>query len=194
MTYFLAAAAASGIFILAGWRGKSAEGLVTVQGRHGLPIDPQLIDPLHGTETDAGAVSPCADVGATMRLALKRLGPIMGRHSMQAEFAMPSGLLVRMRGGPLADLLDELLTAAIHSAPASRLLLTATTHGDRVYVGITDDMPGADPAIRLQSVRSLTQRVAMRGGTLDVNVCPAEGTTMTLRLAAATGAGKDGED
>jgi hypothetical protein len=45
-------------------------------------------------------------------------------------------------------------------------------------------MPGADAAVRRAGVRGLMERVAMRGGALDVDVRPAEGTTMTLRLPA----------
>ena len=46
-------------------------------------------------------------------------------------------------------------------------------------------MPGADPAMRQAMLRSQMERAALRGGTLDVEVRPAEGTTITLRLAAA---------
>jgi glucose-6-phosphate-specific signal transduction histidine kinase len=114
----------------------------------------------------------------------------MASQSVQADIAVPFGLSVRMRSAALADLLEDLLAAAIHSAPASRLLMTAATHGDYVHIGITDDMPGADPAVRQGSVRGLMERVALRGGALDINVRVNEGTTMTLRLAAAGEKGK----
>jgi hypothetical protein len=187
MAYFLVALLASGIFIAAGWRNHARRSVVAAAGRHGLPTDP-----LWGEEDiDINASRDDADVGAAMRLALKRLAPLLASQSVLAEVAITSGLSVRMRGAPLVDLLEELLTAAIQSAPASRLLLTAARHGDRVYVGITDDMPGVDSAARLGSVRGLKERVALRGGALDVNVRPAEGTTMTLRLAAVTDDGMD---
>lgn len=182
MTYFLAAVAASGIFVVAGWRSKQAKGLAAARSWHGLPIDP-----LWGEEeTYVDASDVRADVGAAIRLVLKRLAPVMARQSVQADIACPSGLLVRMKSTVLADLLEELLAAAVHNAPASRLLMTAATHGDRIHVGVTDDMPGADLAVRQGSVRGLMERVAMRGGALDLNVRPDEGTTMVLRLAAAT--------
>jgi hypothetical protein len=180
MAYFLAAVAASCIFIVAGWRSRQACGQAVAPGRYGLAVDPLWGD----TEIDVD--SPQADIAAAVRLALKRLAPVMANQSVQAEVAAQSGLRVRMRGAALTDLLEELLTASIHGAPASRLLLTATTRGDRVYVAVTDDMPNADPAVRLGSVRGLIERIALRGGALDVAVRPAEGTTMTLRLAAAT--------
>lgn len=186
--YFLAAVAASGIFVAAGWRSKHSRNMAGVHGRHGLPFDPLWGD------ADTAASEAHADVDTAIRLVLERLAPMMASRSVQADIASPSGLLVCMRSAALADLLEELLAAAIHGAPASRLLLTAEAFGDRVNVNVTDDMPGADLALRQGSVRGLTERVAMRGGALDVNVCPAEGTTMTLRLAAATTERPDAKD
>ena len=180
MMYLVAAVAASGIFVAAGWRSKRARNLAA-HNREGLPVDP-----LWGEDTiDVDASDAQADVGFAIRLALKRLAPVMASQDVQAEIASPSGLFVRMKSAALADLLEELLAVAIHSAPACRLLITATTHGDRIYIGMTDDMPGADPEVRQESIRGLTERIAMRGGALDINFRPTEGTTMTLRLAAA---------
>jgi hypothetical protein len=119
------------------------------------------------------------------------LVPVMATQSVKVDVAAPSGLLGRMRGAVLADLLEELLAAAIHGAPGGRLLLTAAPHGDHIHVGITDDVPGADPAIRAAGVRGVMERVALRGGSLDIHVRPAEGTTMTLRFAAAIEALQD---
>jgi hypothetical protein len=190
MMYFLAAVAACGIFVVAGWRSKHARGSAVAVAGHGLPVDPLWGE----AETATDASEAQADVGAAIRLVLKRLAPMMARQSVQAEIASSSGLRVRMRSAALVELLEEMLSAAIHGAPACRLLLTATTRGDGIDVGITDDMPGADPAVRLGSVRGLMERVAMRGGVLDVNVRPAEGTTMTLRLAAAAEERQDHAD
>jgi hypothetical protein len=182
ITYFLAALAASGIFIAAGWRSKQAVGLGSAYGGNVLPVDPLWEE----AEIDLASSHPQTDIAAAMRLALKRLAPVMANHAMHADVAAPSGLIVRMRGAALADLLEDFVAAAIHAAPASRLLLTAAANGDRTYVSVTDDVPGADPAVRAGSVRSLTERVALRGGALDIDVRPAEGTTMTLRLSAVT--------
>jgi hypothetical protein len=187
MTYFLAALAASGFVIAAGWRSRRARGLAVVRDRNEIPNDPLWGDP----EIDAGASESPADVGAAIRLALKRMAPVITAQSVKVDVAAPSGLLGRMRGAALADLLEELLTAAIHGAPAGRLLLTAAAHGDRIHVGVTDDVPGADPAVRAAGIRGMKDRVALRGGSLDINVRPAEGTTVTLRFAAADKAWQD---
>jgi len=178
--YLVAAAVASGLVVAAGWRSRGPRGMAVVQDRVGLPNDPLWGDP----EIDLSAPEASADVGGAIRLALKRLAPVMASQFVKVDVAVPSGLLGRMRGAALADLLEELLTAAVHGAPASRLLLTAVAHGPRIHVSVTDDMPGADPAVRTADVRGLMERVALRGGTLDVDVRPSEGTTMTLRIAA----------
>ena len=144
-----------------------------------------MADPLWGeSEIDLTETRSQADAGAAIRLALKRLSPVLTSQSVQADVAAPSGLLVQMRAAALADLLEELLASAVHSAPASRMLLTAAAQGDHVEIGITDDMPGADLSVRTASLRGLMARVAMQGGILDVGVRCTEGTTITLRLAA----------
>jgi len=182
MTYLFAAAAASGIFVVAGWRSKPTKGLAATRNWQGLPRDPLWGD----DDAHITALDGQADVGSAIRLVLKRLSPVMASHSVKADIACPASLLVRMKTTVLVEILEELLAATIHNAPASQLLLTATTHGDRIHVGITDDMPGASPAVRQGALRGLIERIAMRGASLDIAVRPAEGTTVTLRLAAVT--------
>ena len=178
LIYFLSATAASGIFAAAGWRGSRSRGMTSAQNRNALPAQALWDHPA------SDLTASQADVGIAIGLAMKRLASVMANHAVQTEVAVPPGLLIRMRAPLLADLLEELLTAAIHAAPASRLLLTAVHRGDRIYVTVTDDMPGADPVVRTGSVRGLTERVAMRGGALDIDVSPMEGTSITLRFAA----------
>ena len=173
---------ASGIFIAAGWRSKPTPAMASARG---------MPDGLwNEAELDLSATQPRTDVSAAIRLALKRLTPMLLSQSVHAEIATPPDLSVRMRGAALTDMLEELLAAAIVGAPTSHLLLTATRHGDGIYVGITDDMPSADIAVRMGSLRGLMQRVAMRGCTLNINVRHNEDATMSLRLPAATEHGK----
>jgi len=181
LAYFVVAVVASGIFLVAGWRSKQAHGFTAARVGHGLPLDPLWDE----AEVDLSEPHTQADAGAALRLALKRLGPVMANHSVQAEVAAAFGLRVRMRVAVLADLLEEMLAATIHAAPASRILLTAAPQGEHVIICVTDDSPHADEDVRRAGVRGLMERVAMRGGALDVQVRPNEGTTMTLRLSAA---------
>ena len=180
MVYFIVAAVASGVFLVAGWRSKQWHGDTALRFGHGLPHDPLW----HDADVNLSDTPTYADAGAALRLALKRLGPVMASRSVKAEVAAAYGLRVRMRSGALADLLEEMLAAAIHAAPASRILLTATAQGDNVVISITDDQPNAALDVRRASVRTLMQRVSLRGGSLNIDVRPQEGTTMTLVLAA----------
>jgi hypothetical protein len=180
LTYFVGAAAASVVFLVAGWRSKQAQGFTSARSGQALPYDPLWNE----ADIDPSESKPQADAGAALRLALKRLAPVMANRSVQADVAASFGLLVRMRAAALADLLEEMLAAAVHAAPASRILLTAGAQGGSIAICITDDIPNADPHVRKACVRGLMERVAMRGGALDVHVRPDEGTTMTLRLSS----------
>ena len=93
--------------------------------------------------SDTASTQSLGDVAQSTHIALKRLAPVMISQSVRIDVAVPPGLLVRMRGPALADLMEELLAAAIDIAPASMLLLTATMRGDRVYISLSDDMPSA---------------------------------------------------
>ncbi len=178
LTYCLIAFAASGVFVVAGWRSRRAKALASARGHYVMPND------VLWNEAEIELPETQADVGAALRLALKRLAAGMARHFIQADIVAPAGLLVPMRGAALADLLEELLAIVCQNAPASRILVTAAAHGERIYIVITDDMPGADADERRAGVKGLMERVAVRGGILDVDVRPAEGTTMTLQLTA----------
>jgi hypothetical protein len=180
MAYFSAATLASGVFLVAGWRSKQAHSYTAVRTGHALPYDPLWDE----TETDPADSQLQADAGAALRLALKRLGPVIANRFIQAEVAAVFGLRVRMHGAALADLLEEMLGTVIHAAPASRILLTAVEDGDHVAISITDDIPNADLDVRSAGIRALKERIALRGGTLDVRARPNEGTTVTLLIDA----------
>ena len=176
LAYIGVAVAASALFAAAGWRSR--------QVFHTSAGNLDLLD-MPGAAADTAANQPLGDVAEAVHIALKRLMPVIASQSVRVDVAARKGLMVRMRAPALADLIEELLASVIHSAPASMLLLTAAARGDRVYISLSDDMPNADPAIRQSQVRNLAESVAMRGGALDINVRPDEGTTTTVRLAAA---------
>jgi hypothetical protein len=182
VTYFCAALTVSCVFIAAGWRSRRVAGAAAPRDRYELPFDP-LWDSAAG---DASQNQTQSDADQALRLALKRIMPLLRSHSVQADIAVAPGLLVRMRMEALAALIEELLAAAVHAAPATRLLLTASMRGDHVEISTNDDVPVADSETRMASVRGLMQRVSIRGGSLHIAVQPNEGTTMTLRLAAGS--------
>ncbi len=173
------AAATTAVFLLAGWHGRKPVGAPFNGSDHRAAQD-------GGSRYVAPASAPpVGDVVEAIGIALKRLAPVIVRQAVRVDVAARHGLLVRMRGPALADLLEELLALSIHSAPASMLLLTASARGDRIYVTFSDDVPNADLAVRQGQVRGVAERVALRGGALGVDTRANEGTTVTLRLAAA---------
>jgi hypothetical protein len=134
---------------------------------------------------DPSTFDSATDVRTAVIAALKRLMPILASREVRADVAVPPGLLVRMPGGVLEDLLEDLLATTIQRTPASRVLLASSLRGAQVQISVSDDAAGADLAERRGCFRQMSERVALNGGALDFDVRPAEGTIMTLRLAAA---------
>jgi hypothetical protein len=183
MSYLIAASATSVLFVAAGWRRRPVAEAAPIS-LHRLGLHVILPD---GVSGPASAGQARDDVAAAIYLALARLAPVIARQSVKIDVAVNPRLYVRTRGPLLAEILEELLTVALQAAPACRLLLTGVSDGDRVYIGISDDMPGGDAAVRLGRVVSLTRRLKLEGDSLRVDVRPNEGTTMTLRLAGSGG-------
>jgi hypothetical protein len=126
-----------------------------------------------------------ADVAAAAAVALPRVRPLLASQFSHIDIAIAPGLSARMRPPALADLLEEMLTRAVHAAPASNLLLTALRQDDQIEIAVVDDMAGADPAYRHAQLRGLQERAALRGASLQVSVHAASGTTTTLRVLEA---------
>jgi hypothetical protein len=181
VTYVLAAAAACTVFVVAGWRGRSSRGLHAGNAWAGIPNDPLWAE----DEIDMTAPDRQADVAGAIHAALRRLSPVLTQRPMKIEIAASPGLRVRMEAVVLTELILEALTIAIDRSPASGILVTGARHGDRVHIGITDDRAGANAASQSENLETLTGRVALLGGSLDIDVHSTEGTTMTLRLAMA---------
>ena len=184
VTYFFAALVVSCVFVAAGWRSRRAVKAPLSLDRYELPFDPLWGSTDFDVPRDQSQNR--SDVDRAVRLALKRVTPLLRSYFVQADIAVAPGLLVRMRLEALAELIEELLTAAVHAAPTCRLLLTASMRGDTIEISAIDDVPAANRELREASVRGLMQRVSIRGGSLHVEVQSDQGTTMTLRLAAAT--------
>jgi len=178
MAYAVAALAASTLFGFAGWQSRRTARAPRRAGQDDF-------DWIVPTEADMMGTTQ-ADVAAAVRAALGRVHPLLTRQFVHIDVAVPPELNARMRGASLIDAIEEMLTAAIQAAPASRLLLTALAQGDHIEIAVTDDMPGADQAFRLGQVRGLSERTALRGGSLHIAVHPTEGTTTALRVAAAS--------
>ena len=170
-TYLLAATFASTLFIVAGYWRK----------RFGVPIAVALGDDQRAQPLDRTA----ADVRAAAMAALKCLQPILLAHATRIDVGINPGLLVRLPADVLADMLEDLLTTMIRQDCQTRLLLTAAARGSQISVMLTDTMPDGDEAELRAVFRGLAERVALRGGALDIAARGTEGRSVTLRLAAA---------
>lgn len=180
LIYFLAAAAASVIAISIGWRGQSS-----VSGS-GSKFD-SLSDMPPPAPTAADNTETVADAAAVIMTTARRLVPAIQRQHVHLDVAAEPGLLIRLRPIQLTEFIEELVTLGLHGAMGGHLLLTASRSGGRIDIALSDDQPTDDGASARQTeARRLSQRVALHGGALDVVAQPELGTTMTLKLAAAT--------
>jgi len=185
MAYGAVAATAPLLFIAAGWRSRAIRARLNTEN-HQVPVLSGLYDAPGASHDQA-----LGDVAEATHGALKRLSPMLAEHDVHLDVAIRPGLVARMRGPLLADMLEDLLTLGIRGCPGGMLLLTASVRGDRIYISLSDDKPGEDLATRQADARGLAERVALRGGALDLVVRPNDGTITTLRLAAAVVAPAD---
>jgi hypothetical protein len=179
MTYILAATTVLALFVFASWKSRQKRVPVT---RNGLLNTRPALQPRTLPDPER---SP-ADVEAALQLALKRLLPVMQSRRVRTDVAVRPDLLVGIAGAPLTDLLEEFVAAAIHHARAHRLLITAVRDDEKVIIRLADNAPDADPEMRAGIIKSLAEKVASQGGTLEVDVRPLEGTMMTMRLPVAS--------
>lgn len=171
LVYLVAATLVSLAVLFAGWRRSRARSNAAAHFTH---------DPDGGPDDKTPA-----DVHDAAVTALNRLLPLLARQASEVDLGIRPGLLVRLSEDTLAGLLEDLLTAMLQNAPASPLLLTAVTRGGQIAVVLSDETADSDEAELRGMFRGLAERVALRGGALDVAAEAGQGTTVTLRLAAA---------
>lgn len=175
LAYLLAATAASVLFVLVAWGTQNRPRHQAVP-LHDMP-------PPHAAAPTTGA-APQADVATAAAAALRRLSPLLDHHTIRIQTAVPPGLHVRLSPERLAALIEELLATVVNAEPWAHLLLSAERHGPRVDILLSDDCPMGDAALWQSLCRDLTERVALLGGSLDIQAASPHGTTMVLRLAA----------
>ncbi len=153
---------------------------LAVSGRHvrSLAAEPELDGERVGHRG--------TDVAGAVRAAASRVAPLLESRSIRLDIAVRPGVRAGIRAPLLAEMVEHLLAAALCRAPAGAVLVAAYQRGDRVHVSVTDDRPHTDPALRQADLREVAQRAALAGGALDIRTSPLQGTTMTLRIAAAS--------
>jgi signal transduction histidine kinase len=122
------------------------------------------------------------DVAAEARSVLGQMAAEAAAHLVQLEFATQANLSVHADRYALRFVLSELVGNAVRHAPGGRVLLSAIRLGGRVQIAVIDDGAGPDAAVQEAELREMAQLVALQGGTIDIEACPGEGTTVLVRL------------
>jgi signal transduction histidine kinase len=165
-----------GTLLLGGWRRRqhllartySAESIVTARLPFGLVRAP--------------FASGMLDVAAEARSVLAQMAAEASAHLVQLEFATQANLSVHADRYALRAVLSELVSNAVRHAPGGRVLLSAIRLGGRVQIAVIDDGAGPDATVQQAELREMAQLVALQGGTIDIEACPGEGTTVLVRL------------
>jgi signal transduction histidine kinase len=118
-----------------------------------------------------------------------RLEAVEGRAGIETRFVV--GDLITLPPEVEAELYRialEALNNALKHARASQVTVSLRCEDDRVALEIRDDGIGFDPAIGRESggvgLRSMAERAARMGGTLDIDSTPGGGTAVTVRVRA----------
>ncbi len=166
------------------------------------------------TRADAGVLKlqlQAVNLGALVRTRAEHLATLAGPQGIrlrvvEAEEALPPGLVVQADPDRIAQVVDNLLDNAIrHSPPGAEVTITVTPTEDAVTCAIADSGPGipaqhlpfiferfyrADPARRrslgssglgLSIARALVQA---HGGHITAHSIEGQGTTVTFALPA----------
>ena len=115
------------------------------------------------------------------------LMPLAQELGTRIQFAVSPGRTVRAHAGGLAAAVRETMETAIRAAPGGAVLVSVLPLGQQIHIAVTDDSPHADRAAREALARGAEAAIALRGGSVAVEIRPGQGTTVTLRLPAPRG-------
>jgi hypothetical protein len=125
------------------------------------------------------------DVDAELHDIVAWVRPLAARQFVRFDIATQPDLLIRADAAVVRDVLADMIAAAIDSAVGGSVLLTAMRLGTRIHISISDDSPAPIRGRREADLRPAMQKIALRGGSLEVDLRAGEGTITTLRLPAA---------
>jgi len=121
------------------------------------------------------------DVATKLDSVLAHMAPFAANQLTRIDVALCPHLAVHADPGVLLDILTDIVSDSIASAPAGHVLLSALRQGSMVHVTACDDGTG-NRNRRTAALRAATDLAALQGGGIDIRVQPGEGTTVTLRL------------
>lgn len=98
------------------------------------------------------------------------------------QLAVKAGLQARVDPNALRIVLRTILLTAIRSSPGGDVLITASSLGRQLRIGVMDDAGQADQRTRESLAREAGELIALQGGSVIVEARPGRGTTVTIRL------------
>jgi hypothetical protein len=104
------------------------------------------------------------------------------RHRVELQIAVQPHLAVWADPGVLRRMLAGMLTQAVERAEGGAVLLSASWHGGRVQMTVTDDRPAGDHAVLVGKLREVEQCAALQGGTLEIECWKLRGNRVVLRM------------
>jgi hypothetical protein len=173
--YLVLAVVGSSAFVLGSMRGRHKRGPALP-----MPDDTwiEAADPFDNSEP--------ADVRTAAAVALRRVMPLLDERGIRLTVAIRAGLLVQEPGHRLADVLERMLIALVRN-DGSHMVVSAAPRGGQVAVWVSNDARAANVQALRAQVRSLSEEVALRGGSLDLDVAPQQGVSVVLRVARYNG-------
>ncbi len=131
------------------------------------------------------------DVAAEIRAVLEQLDGLAAQNFVEFELAVQPRLAIQADPRVFRDILTKLVVHAIDQAPGGRVLLGAARQGGRVLVTVSDEGAGTDRATQESALRPAERLAALQGASLEVDARAGQGTTVVLRLTAASTARRD---
>ncbi len=126
--------------------------------------------------------SSVLEVESEIRSALREFEAHCARRPLRLEIGLEPGLQLRADRRALRSALRSLIDHGLSQAN-SRLLVSASRHGGRVQICVTDDGAGTDRALQQSRLRDAERMIALQGGTIEVRTRSGAGTTVVLRMA-----------
>jgi len=154
---------------------------------HGHPT-PNVPTP----QSPAPEPSPPQSSTGTIELAsealtiLRGLAGMAADHHVRLQIAAQPQLRLRIGRAAFQTMVTTLLRRAIQVTPGGGVLLSATHQAGFVHIAVLDEATGAPSLANAAELAEMRAATALQGGHLDVNHRSGEGTTVLLRLPAAT--------
>ncbi|MEO8716550.1 MAG: ATP-binding protein, partial [Acetobacteraceae bacterium] len=117
------------------------------------------------------------DLDTELRAAAEGLVASARQRHVRLQVAVQPDLTVRSDAVALRQIVTDLLANAIAHTEGGAVLLSAGRHGGRIQIAVIDDGVAVDASEQAAHLRDAERLAALQGGTLEITVRPATGTT-----------------